>query len=187
MARILLTNTLLKLIRKKNMTSFRKFLATAVVMASCFYATSASANLVTNGDFETGDTTGWGSSAAGSNYVDTAFDGYTVSGNYALFMGCVRQLCGNTQTIATTAGATYNFSFDYGSDGRIPNQFIANFGGVTVFSTLNDTTSTQPGFAHESFILTATGPATLIEFLGRNDPTWQALDNVSVMAVPTPG
>ena len=104
-------------------------------------------------------------------------------------MLCIGVLCGNTQTIATVAGATYTFSFEYGSDSATPNEFIANFDGVTVFHTINDTTDTRPGFIHESFTVTASTSSTVVEFLGSNDPGFQALDNVSVeaaQAVPLP-
>ena len=167
-------------------------LATAAVVA--FGAASATparaVNLITNGDFEANGGFNpplfWGASGAGSNFVAGAFDGYTPFGTNALYMGCVGTLCGNTQTIATTPGGTYTFQFEYGSDGGTPNEFIANFDGITVFHTVNDTTDTRPGFIHESFTVTASTSSTVVEFLGRNDPTFQALDNVSVTAVPEP-
>jgi hypothetical protein len=84
------------------------------------------------------------------------------------------------------AGASYTFSFDYGSDGGRPNEFIARFDGIDVFHTLNDATNTRPGFIHQSFTVIAGGASTVVEFLGRNDPAWQALDNVSVDGA-TPG
>jgi hypothetical protein len=43
-------------------------------------------------------------------------------------------------------------------------------------------TNTRPGFIFERFTVTAKSSTTLVEFRGRNDPSYQALDNVSVTA-----
>lgn len=164
----------------------------AALTLALSFAGTAQANIVTNGDFETGNTSGWFDTATGSNGVDMAFDGYSLggaNGNFALFGGCVGRLCGNAQTLATIAGGTYTFEFDYGSDAGTPNEFIAFWDGAAVFHTINDLTDTRPGFIHETFTVTATSAATTIEFQMRNDPAWQALDNVSVtlsQTVPEP-
>lgn len=166
--------------------SIKKILAAVTFVLGL--AGTAQANIVTNGDFETGDTSGWLTTASGSNGVTTGFNGYSlggVNGNFALFGGCVRRLCGNAQTLATIAGGTYTFEFDYGSDGGTPNEFIAFWNGTIVFHTINDLTDTRPGFIHETFNVTATSASTTIEFQMRNDPSWQALDNVSVIASQT--
>jgi hypothetical protein len=160
------------------MKNIKKIAAAAAIMLMAF-TTSASAELITNGDFETGTLNGWSNT---SNFVNTAFDGYQPFGRYALYFGCVGVLCSTSQTIATTQGANYIFSFEYGSDGGTPNEFIANFGNTEVFHRLNDLTSTRPGFIHESFNVVATGSSTLVNFSGRNDPSYQALDNVSVIS-----
>jgi hypothetical protein len=145
---------------------------------------AANANLVTNGDFEAGDA-GWNQ----NNFTAGAFNGFTPFGTTALYGGCVGQLCSTSQTIATVAGQSYQFSFEYGSDGRAPNEFIALFGGQTVFHTINDSLDTRPGYLLESFLVTATSASTVIDFQIRNDPSYQSVDNVSVEsanAVPEP-
>jgi hypothetical protein len=146
---------------------------------------AANANLVTNGDFEAGDA-GW----TQNNFTRGAFDGFTPFGTTALYGGCVGRLCSTSQTITTVAGQTYLFSFEYGSDGNAPNEFIALFGGQTVFHTINDSLNTRPGYALESFLVTANSASTVIDFQIRNDPTYQSVDNVSVEianSVPEPG
>ena len=164
-----------------------KKLAFAALIFASGYATTASANLITNGGFETGNFSGW---TDNGNFVQGPFNGFQPFGNFAEYFGCVEGLCSTSQTISTTAGGNYIFSFEYGSDAGTPNEFIASFGGNVVFHTLNDTTDTRPGFIHESFNVIAAGPSTLVEFRGRNVPSYQALDNVSVIegaaAVPEP-
>ena len=142
---------------------------------------SASANLVTNGDFEAGDL-GWNQ----GNFTTTSFNGFVPFGNIALFGGCVGQLCSTNQTISTVFGQTYVFEFEYGSDGNTPNETMALFGGQLVFHTVNDTLNTRPGYVHQSFLVTATSTSTVIDFRIRNDPSYQSIDNVSVTAAVIP-
>lgn len=161
---------------------FIKKLAIAAAFAGLgLLSASASANLVTNGDFEAGNA-GWNQ----GNFTAGAFNGFVPFGTTALYGGCVGGLCSTNQSIATAVGQTYEFSFEYGSDGNLANEFIALFGGVVVFHTINDTTDTRPGYIHESFLVTATSTSTVIDFQIRNDPSYQSVDNVSVTAVPEP-
>ena len=169
------------------MKLLKRLVATALFLISGLgFAGSASAELITNGDFETGNTNGWINS---DNFVSGNLSGFQAFGANALYFGCVTQLCSTFQTIATTADARYIFSFDYGSSGDT-NAFFARFNGSDVFHTLNDG-STQFGFTHQSFTVFATGASTDVEFIGFNNPSYQALDNVSVIentgTVPEPG
>lgn len=108
----------------------------AVAFVSALFASSASAGLIENGGFETNDLTGWDVSTHVDNFVgDDTFTSYAPFGAYALFIGCVDSLCSTSQSITTTPGRSYTFSFEYGSDGEIPNEFIAKFGDDTVFSS----------------------------------------------------
>ena len=158
----------------------KSFIQAAVLVSATLMGSLANANLVTNGGFEDG-LSGWQNDG---NFTLGSFNGYTPFGTSALYFGCVGQLCSTRQTIATTAGASYVFSFEYGSDAGTPNELIASFDGVTVFHTINDVTDTRPGYVLETFNVTASGSSTLVEFLGRNDPTYQSIDNVSVVDAP---
>lgn len=166
----------------------------AGLFASALFATSASAGLIENGGFETGNLTGWNVSETINNYVgDVNETDFIPFGAFALFIGCVDNLCSTSQAITTTPGKSYIFSFEYGNDGQTPNEFIANFGNTTVFHRLDDRFDTTPGFTHESFTVFATDATTMVEFLGRNTQGFLALDNVSVEEagigdpVPEPG
>lgn len=160
----------------------------AVAFASALFATSASAGLITNGGFETGDLTGWTVSTDVDNFVGNETDtSYAPFGSYALFIGCVANLCSTSQLLETTPGMSYIFSFEYGSDGSIPNEFIANFGNTTVFQRSDDLSDTTPGFIHQSFTVVATDTFTNVEFLGSNQFGYLALDDVSLTAIPEPG
>lgn len=160
----------------------KKFIAVVATVMGLMAGASVHAELVTNGGFETGDFTGW----SNNNYDAFVynFDEGTHSGAYAAYFGDVGGLGGISQTIDTVAGQAYDFSFWYASDGYMPNAFQAYFGDNQVFSVVGDPAH---GYVQESFTVTASSNSTAITFLGQNDPSYQALDDVSVTAhVPEP-
>ncbi len=157
--------------------------AMMVVMAAIAGPAAADpTNLVTNPGFETGDMTGWSGDGA---FAATNYDEGANSGLYAAFFGYVNALGSISQTIATTAGESYTFSFYFASDGGTPNEFQAYFGNTQVFESLN---APAFGYTLESFTVAAIDVNTTITFSGQNNPSWQALDDVSVTAndVPEP-
>ena len=110
-------------------------------------ASSASAQIVTNGGFETGDFSGW--TGVGNNgFQGVASGGVEHSGTFGAFFGPVGSVGGISQTIATTAGDTYTFSFWLQDDGGAPSSFEADWNGASVFSLSN--APNQP-FTLESF------------------------------------
>lgn len=157
--------------------------ATMVVMAAIAGPAAADPNLVSNPGFETGDLTGWSGSGA---FAASNFNQGVNTGTYSAYFGAVGGLDSISQAVATTPGQSYMFSFYFSSDGGTPNEFQAYFGATQVFESLNAPASP---YTLESFAVTATDAATTITFFGRNDPTYQALDDVSVVAsndVPEP-
>lgn len=152
------------------------------------------ANIVTNGDFSTGDLTGWTSNSS------IAFP-WVSTGSWAM-TGCIGTNCISgtpseqsflEQNLATVAGDSYTLSFDYASGGS-PSELKTLFNGVSVSDLID--TNTNASFVNISFPgLVATSSNTLLEFLGRNDPSFVAITNVSVVdngptgnsPIPEPG
>jgi hypothetical protein len=175
--------------------------------AACF---GGSINLVTNGDFETGDFTGWN-----VNEWDT--DGFPHGGNFAAETGCVGDPCINgtslqqaflNQTLTTIVGHTYTLSFWYDpgtvqSDtdtsellvqwdgGGVVDLVLVGTGGLGSLGTPSFPSQT-PGAGYNQYAfsgLTVSSTGTLLTFLGRQDPAFSNLDDIIVTddsAVPEP-
>jgi MYXO-CTERM domain-containing protein len=156
----------------------------ACVLVATSLSASASAGspaeLVVNGNFETGDFSGW------TQWGDTGFSG--VNDPYfdpgVAFFGPVNGFGGIYQDIATVVGEQYTFSFDLSMQDGTPNSFFANFGGLEVMSY---TDSGGFGWTHYSFDVIASDATSQIKFGFYNSPAFMFLDNVSVTATPAPG
>ena len=160
--------------------------AAMALVASAAAVSASAAELVTNGGFETGNLSGW------SLTGNTGFSGVTTSpvhsGQFAFFDGAVGSLGTLSQTVATIAGQSYNFSFWLQSDGGTPNTFTASLGGVALTAALVNSGS----FSFTQFsgtIVAASNNATL-SFGFRDDPGFWELDDVSltngIAGVPEP-
>ena len=158
----------------------KKTLFAAVAVIGFAMGASAHAELVTNGGFETGNFTGYTVNSSDSG-VDTRVAN---TGLYSGYFGQVGSPGHISQSLSTIAGALYDFSFAYLSDGRRPNSFTASFGGNVVFSTVNDIAH---GFQTHTFTnLLASSNHTVIDFGIQNDPGFQRLDDISVKASAVP-
>lgn len=156
----------------------------------------AHANIVTNGDFESG-ASGW------------LMQGFFVGGNWgvggsdAAVTGCVGHSCVTNlgsgafirQSLATTAGQAYNLNFWVGEDWGPTSELSVFWNGslvADIFNPANNTVdfNTNSGMVEFNFnSLLATGSLTSLEIHGRQDPAGISLDNVSVEAannVPEP-
>ncbi len=158
-------------------------------LLSCAFAvlaipSIASADLVFNGGFETGDFTGWilsGNPIPGT--VDTA---NPHSGNYAADLIAAGSPSFIEQLLPTTSGTRYRLTYflnvSADSTGG-PVEFMAQVNGVTVF----DQASIPPQpYASYSFPFLGTGTSTDLMFGFRNDPGSFFLDDISVAPVPEP-
>src|SRR5581483_382449 len=94
------------------------------------------------------------------------------------------------QTISTFPGQKYFISFWLINPfAKTPNIFIFNWNTNppatnTVLSLNNFTTTTA--WTNFTFILTATGTNTVLQFGARNDNDYDGFDDVSVVPIPTP-
>src|ERR1700744_2466365 len=149
-----------------------KSLLVALAVGLLVSAPAFAQNLLTNGSFETGDFTGWNQSGleevtSGAFYVYTgAQDGtyYSVWGN----VGGDGMI---SQTIATTPGQQYNFSFWFASVGDVPSDFSASWDGTALLSLTNPNTGVN--WTEFTFSVTGTGNDT-VSFSGGDDPDWMA-------------
>ncbi len=163
-----------------------KTLIVATALALCICVVGAPAtfaqNLLTNGNFGTGDFTGW---TTGGNFTDSgvtsgAFYDYTGGqggSTYYAYLGPVSTPGTLSQTFSDTAGAQYTFSFWFASVGDNPSSFSASWDGNTLLSLTNPNTGAN--WSQYTYTETGTGSDT-ISFSFRDDPGYMALDNVSV-------
>jgi len=186
-------------------------LAGATAISALFSAAGASANLLTNGSFETGsfvdnnggqdtDTLGVGS---------TSMTGWTVSGSEALaWIGPTNPFSltasdgsyfldltgyaegapfsGVTQTISTTDGAHYSLTFDLGSSANygLPSGITASAGGTSQVFT--STSVLDSVWTTETLNFTASGASTVISLVGEQGVDYIGLDNVDVVETSGP-
>jgi hypothetical protein len=161
---------------------------TAVALLFVALQTSgASANLVTNGGFETGNFSGWTTTNAssGSDYFVSNLTSWAIEGTCVAAFGATGNYDDTiSQTISTTAGKWYAFSFWVKHDAynNLPNDFKAYWNGNPVLNLVNTDTFDWHLY---SFNEVANGPTT-VSFAGRENGVWYYLDAVSVTAAPVP-
>jgi protein with PEP-CTERM/exosortase system signal/uncharacterized protein DUF642 len=163
------------------MKALPKILLALTAVAALSFAHAASANLITNGDFETGDFTGWTVTEAPSGsiiYVAQEPEGPGPDTTFGAVFASIADLDSISQTFATTPGAFYTLTFFYHTAVAGNNEFRVLFGGAIIFDNLN----ANPGFDTFTFNVRATSALTTLEFDGRNRPSFDFLDNVSVTA-----
>ena len=144
-------------------------LLSSMLLALALTIASASANLLTNSGFETGDFTGWSNS--GFSGVNT-FSAH--SGNFGAYMGLTEVDTVVSQNINTTAGSLYDVSFflqaftpksqsHTNALGGFGTNFQVFWNGTLIFNLIGgDSFSyTQYGFTN----LAATGSTTTLSFV----------------------
>jgi hypothetical protein len=169
--------------------TFRFFATLALVFAATLGAWSTTAraapvNLVTNGDFSTGDFTGWtvfGADDVGYVFLDQ-FAVLTAGTGYGYLQ----------QDLNVTPGHTYQFGFRLGWSLLTPDQFTAwaDVDNGPALLDLIDVASPDENAPIEwhsyVYLFTATSNSTTIGFRFINPPTAWSLDDVFVTPVSTP-
>lgn len=178
----------------------KNLLLAATISIAAFAATSANAtNLITNGDFETGNLAGWAlaDSDSGSWFVigngaPTALNGFptpVLSGG-GDFVAMTDQFGPGSHNLSQTlvlGAGSFVLSFDArGSDqsnsgGAPDQQYIVTVDGTTIAGPIID-----PNWASFSYTLTLGAGSHTIAFQENDDRLYYAagLDNVSLTAVP---
>lgn len=176
---------------------------TAALLASASLASAA--ELVTNGNFSTGNLDGWTPGLTGTVIKETSAGyqsgaggtGNTGTGSFAAF-GAGQTLSGSiSQILHTVAGQTYTVSFDWGAfGGQGGNAQTLNFSIGNVISGFYTTTSERLTTALNAvlsptgFTFKANSDSTLLTFWasGNTMNADMLLDNVSVQGpVQVPG
>ena len=160
--------------------------ASALVLAAI---PASASELLANGGFETGDFTGWNVNAGATFVGASGFAGYNAnSGSYFAALGNVGGIGTLSQTFSDTAGQSYQLSYFLASNGSTPNEFQTYIDGTQVFDQSNISatgTGTPFPYVQYTFSFTGTGRDT-ITFGERDDPSYLALDDVSVSEANAP-
>lgn len=154
-------------------------LAAATVALSI--ASPAKADLITNGGFETGDFTGW---IHGGNLGDTSVGSFPIapnSGSFAAELGPIGSDGTLSQTITTVVGDVYqlNYFHIYALGDNTPDDWSVSFDGMLLQSEAN--VSTPQTWTQYTFDVTAVDTSATLLFAFRDDPSFQGLDDVSLV------
>jgi len=175
---------------------FKKMIVVAALALIAISAQvgTASAALV-NGDFETGDFTGWSVDTV-NNWAMVINSGTQHAGNFEAQLGTYADVnTGNPgpaatlthDAFATTAGQQYTVSFWLANDSKAStNVFQALWNGQeqALNPVLNPTLASS--YTQYAFTATATDATSTIAFNFQNDPSVFHLDNVDVTPTPIP-
>jgi PKD repeat protein len=146
----------------------------------------ATAQIVINGGFETGDFTDWTLSGDTGNTsvqgIDNFYGIMPYSGNYEAELGTFNSFGHVSQTLSTTAGAGYLLSFWLINPfGETPNEFIVSWNGTKVFDQTNFAVSV---WTNIQILVTTTETNAVLQFGFLDNNGILGLDNISVVENP---
>ena len=160
-----------------------------IAIAATGPSIAVTTNLVANGGFEAGNFSGWtvtGDAGVGnSSLVDDGTSGFYAphAGGYYAALGTSSTYGYLSQTLATTAGASYLLSFWRNNQDGAPNSLAVSWNGGTVFGPTNLPTT---GWTLNQFSVKATSASTPLQFQFENNGDVLGLDDVGVVAMPSP-
>jgi hypothetical protein len=155
----------------------KSIIAVTLAMVAVLNINPAHANLITNGDFETGDLTGWTTNTQEISVHPTM---WAYDGSYAVDISPHNSLGSLTQFIQTDVGKSYELSYYLRSSGGT-NQFDTIIGGNTVMSLKNF----GQDYTLYSFFFTASSAMTELTFSSEQE-FGAFVDNFEVVPAPEP-
>lgn len=164
---------------------FRQSLAGLVLCTGLLSGPARCAPLVVNGDFETGDLTGWNGGGIVTCFTDPTLAHAGNSGAAFLAFISPAQLF---QDISTVVGHQYRVQFFAATSGSpFSASFQASFGGTSL--SLTPTLATT--YTLYSFVVSATSTLTTLSFdtlpdINGSTPDTYLLDDVSVTDLTAP-
>jgi PEP-CTERM motif len=178
----------------------RHVLASIFASALIFLPAAATAHadeLVTNGNFQTGDFTGWTTNNPPTPAIPFTWEIGLNGSNYYATTHCQGPDCIEgiafqenylQQTLNVVAGQVYDITFDYSPDiinspATTPNELQLFFGSTEVTDLKN---LTDASIVSYSFDVVAPSDTLFLMFLGEQTFSYDYLDNVSVSTVATP-
>jgi Carbohydrate binding domain/PEP-CTERM motif len=158
-----------------------------IAVALAALGADAKASFIVNGDFETGNLTGWTSSQGTANVLNQSVTSViSHTGTYSAALGNQGGVGVLSQMVTgLLVGTSYDLTFWLRSDGDTPNRAAVQIGG-----DLLDNRANIPAFPFREFdfTFTATSTSELLQFGTRDDPGFLELDDVSITphAAPVP-
>ena len=141
-------------------------------------------SLVNNGDFETGNFSGWEVDAA-STHVTTSKT-FVHGGTHGAQLGQTNSPGWLSQMLPTVAGQNYRLSLWFKNPqktGGMTNEFIVRWEGSNIFDRVD---MPLTGWSNLQFTVTATQSNSVLQIGGRDDPSYLALDDVSLKPIAMP-
>ncbi len=173
-------NTLAAAVYSANLT----FSNASGVFAVVPFTLSIGQPLLQNGGFETGDFTGWTQSGNTAYTTVVTTSTYVHGGTHGAEFGPSGNPGYISQNLPTTPGQTYLLSlWVRNAAGTTPNLFSAQWDGATVVALTNFTTTAWTNFQR---LVTASTSSTLIQFGLQDDPSYLAIDDITVTSVANP-
>jgi hypothetical protein len=170
--------------RMLRIKAFSFFLLILLVLASGVHG---SAQIVQNGNFAAGGTD-WTTTQTNNDYPW----GFVTDGTYGTYAstGCIGQTCitgpdgeqaNLFQDLTTVPGDSYTLSFEYNPADGTPTELEALFGGTVATDLVDVPNNNGLLVTYTISGLVATSSSTQLEFLGRQDPSYNVLTDVSVV------
>lgn len=179
--------------------NFSRLSALSAVLAAGFFSSIVKADLLVNGNFETGSVSPWVYSDNGTGDNSTVGTvpyfgaGTAANGNFLFTFNAANTNPGGqlTQSFATSPGSQYTVQYDYGTTTGGPQIVDVSVLGLSslVIASQSATASNPPAaLATHSFTFVANSSTSTLKFLdnaGNNSNGLDGvLDNVSVVPEP---